>query len=432
MNSVMTRLKSLLIACATVVAITAASPASDWPEFRGGPERSGIWNEPGLPSTLPKDGPVVLWKQTLGAGYAGPAVAEGRLFIMDRLKPSATNAADTERLLCLDAMDGKLVWQLPYPRALKLKGGYDNGPRCTPTVRDGRVYALGAMGDLHCVDAKSGAIIWKKDLIAECAAVVPDWGVANAPLLEGKMLILQAGGKPGGTVMAFDKDTGKELWRALDDKAGYSPVIAINSAGRRQLIAWTGEAMCALNPADGSVFWHWKRELAWDQAISVPTFHAERNILLFPSDREGCIALQLGRDKPAASVAWDRTTLGCLHTSPILVGDYIYALNHYGSDKATCGDVRCLSVADGNLVWTEKSVTTLKGFAQATLTRNAANDTWYITNDRGELILARATPAGFKELARAQLTGPTWSHPAYANGRIYSRSETSLVCASLK
>ncbi len=432
MNTPMTLLTSFLVALATLVSITFGAIASDWPEFRGGPERSGIWNEPGLPPTLPKNGPAVLWKQTLGSGYAGPAVADGRVFIMDRLNPSATNAADTERLLCLDANDGKQLWQLPYTRALKLKGGYDNGPRCTTTVRDGRVYAFGAMGDLHCVDAKSGAVIWKKDLMAESAAVVPDWGFANAPLIEDKLLIVQAGAKPGGTVMAFDKKTGKELWRALDDKAGYSPVIAITAAGRRQLIVWTGEAMCALNPADGSVFWHMRRKLAWDQAISVPTFHARLNLVLFPSDREGCIALQLGSDKPAASVAWDRTTLGCLHTSPILVGDHIYALNHYGLDKATCGDLRCLSVADGDLVWAEKSVTTLKGFAQATITRNAANDTWYITNDTGELILARATPEGFKELARAQLTGKTWSHPAYANGRIYSRSETSLVCASLK
>mgnify|MGYP003347328383 CR=1 FL=1 len=133
-----------------------------------------------------------------------------------------------------------------------------------------------------------------------------------------------------------------------------------------------------------------------------------------------------------SATAWDRTTLGCLHTSPVLVGNHVYALNHYGVDKPTCGDVRCVSVSKGDVAWTEKGVTTLKGFAHATLTRNAANDTWYITNDRGELILARMTPEGYKENSRAQLTGQTWSHPAYANGRVYSRSETTLVCASLK
>jgi outer membrane protein assembly factor BamB len=406
--------------------------AGDWPEFRGNAQRTAVWHEPGLPAALPKEGPKVLWRQSIGHGYSGPAVANGRVFIQDRLKPGGTNTADTERLLCLDARDGSLTWAVAHPRELKLRGGYDNGPRCTPTVRDGRVFALGAMGDFVCADEKTGAVIWRKDFLKEFSAEIPEWGLATSPLIEGRLVIVQAGGKPGATVIAFDRETGREAWRALDDKAGYAPVIAIESAGRRQLIAWTGEAMCALDPVTGAVHWREPRKLAWDQAVSVPTWHAGRSLLLFPSDREGCVALRLASDRPAFTTAWDRTALACLHASPVLVGDHVYALHHYGLEKATCGQVRCINVADGEMKWAEGSVTKLKGFAQATLTLNAATGVWYVTNDRGELITAKMTPEGFQELSRAQLTGTTWSHPAYAQRRIFARSETTLLCAALE
>ena len=427
MNPVASRLKTFLVVARASTAAVRAH-ASDWPEFRGA-GRTGIWNEPGLPTTLPKDGPKVIWKQTLGSGYAGPAVADGKLFILDATK--SAGQPDGERLQCFDANDGRALWQVAWPRALKLKGGYDNGPRCTPTVREGKVYALGAKGDLLCVDAKSGGVIWRKDFLKDYDATVPDWGFANAPLVEGKMLVVQVGGRADATVVAFDKDTGRELWRALGDRAGYAPIVAIESGGKRQLIAWTGEAICSLNPTDGKVLWRHPRKLRWDQAISVPTFHAGLNLLLFPTENEGCLALQPGRDETAAKVAWDQPTLACLHTSPVLVGNHVYAL-HHGTDESECGELRCVEVATGAVKWAEKSVTRLKGFAHATVTRNAATDTWYITNDQGELILAKADAAGYRELARASVTGKTWTHPAYANRRIYTRSETSLVCLSLE
>ena len=420
-----------LLFTATLLFVSLQAPAGDWPEFRGGAARSGVWNEPGLPTTLPKEGPKVLWKQTIGSGYAGPAVAGGKLFILDGMKGAGAAQLDTERLLCFDANDGKPVWQAVWPRATALKGGYDNGPRCTPTVQDGKVYALGAKGDLLCVDAKTGAILWRKDFIKDFSAIVPDWGYANAPLVEGQMLIVQVGGQPAATIMAFDKDTGRELWRALGDRAGYAPIIAINSGGRRQLIVWTGEAMCSLNPADGAVFWRAPRKLQWDQAIAVPTFHAGLNMILFPSEVEGCVALRLDRDQPGFKIAWDKPTLACLHASPVLMGEQVLAL-HHGTDQAACGELRCVDVATGDVKWSEKSITTLKGFAHATVTRNSGNDTWYLTNDQGELILAKADAAGYRELARASLTGKTWTYPAYANRRIYARSLTSLVCASLE
>ena len=405
--------------------------ASDWPEFRGNPARNGIWNEPGLPATLPKDGPQVLWKYTLGAGYSGPAVAEGRLYVLDRLKPPAADV-DTERVVCLDANSGKEVWVHAYPCALKFKGGYENGPRSTPTVRAGKVYTLGSMAHLHCLDAASGKVLWEKNLLAEYKARIPWWGMANSPLIEGQMVILQAGGDTNATVMAFDQDTGRELWRSLSDKTGYSTMVAINSGGQRQLIVWTGDAICSLNPTNGEVFWRHPRTLKWDQAIATPTFHAGLNMLFISADREGTIAFQLDHDKPGAKVAWDNFSLSCLHTSPVLEGDYLFGLNHNGAFENECGEFRCVKAATGEKVWAATNVTRLGRFAQASVTRNAGNNVWYLLNELGELILARADAKEYRQLARAQLIGKTWSQPAYANKKIYARSETSLICASLE
>ena len=405
--------------------------AADWPEWRGGPARDGVWNEPGLPKSLPKDGPKIIWKQSIGTGYSGPSVAGDRLFVMDRVQPPAV-AQDTERVLCFSATDGSAVWTNAYPCALKLKGGYENGPRSTPTVRDGKVFSLGAMGNFFCMDARDGKVIWSHDLRAEFQAHLPDWGLANAPLLEGRMVIIQAGGQTNGTVMAFDRESGREIWRSLSDEAGYASIIAIESGGKRQLIVWTGDALCSLDPATGRVFWREPRVLRWKQVVITPLFHAEKNILFVSSDRETGHALQLNKDAPGFKPLWDIASLNSLHSNLVLDGDYIYGLHHDGNIKQTCGEFRCVSIATGEKMWAVTNVTRIGGFAQTSTTHNTGNGVWYLLNESGELILAEATPQGYRELARGQLTGKTWSHPAFAHRRIFARAENSLVCASLE
>jgi len=416
----------LVLACSSL-GLTAA----DWPEWRGGPARNGIWNEPGLPRSLPKDGPKVLWKQTIGTGYSGPSVAGDRVFVLDRVKPPVAEQ-DTERVLCFSATDGRPLWTNAYPCALKLKGGYENGPRSTPTVRDGKVYSLGAMGNLFCLDARDGAVVWSHDLQREFQAHLPVWGQANAPLIEGRLVILQAGGQTNGTVMAFDRDSGKEVWRSLSDEAGYASIAIIESGGARQLIVWTGDALCSLEPTTGRVFWREPRVLAWKQAVMTPIFHAAKNLLMISSDRETAHTLTLGKEAPGYQVLWDIPSLNSLHSNPVLDGDYVYGLHHNGGNKGECGEFRCIRLTTGEKMWAVTSVTRIGGFAHASVTRNAGNGVWYLLNELGELILAEATPQGYRELARTQLTGKTWSHPAFAHRRIYARAENSLVCASLE
>lgn len=415
-----------------VLAFTASAlSAADWPEWRGGPARDGVWNESGLPKSLPKDGPKILWKQTIGTGYSGPSVAGERLYVLDRLKPPLAGQ-DTERVLCFSALDGRPLWTNAYPCALKLKGGYENGPRSSPTVRDGKVYTLGAMGNFFCMDVRDGKILWSHDLRQEFQARLPDWGLANAPLLEGRLVIIQAGGQANATVMAFDRESGKEVWRSLSDEAGYASITVIESGGTRQLIVWTGDALASLDPATGRVFWREPRVLAWKQAVMTPIFHAGKNLLLIGSDRETVHTLQLGKDAPGFKVLWDLPSLNSLHSNPVLDGDHVYGVNHDGKIKGECGEFRCISIATGEKMWAVTNVTRIGGFAHASVTHNAGNGVWYLLNESGELILAEATPQGYRELSRGQLTGKTWSHPAFANRRIFARAENSLVCASLE
>jgi len=409
----------------------SVSSAAEWPEWRGGPERAGVWNEPGLPRTLPGEGPKILWSQTIGAGYSSPSVSGGRVYVLDRLKPPAAGA-DTERVLCFAAATGQPLWTNAYPCALKFKGGYENGPRATPTVRAGKVFTLGSMSDLRCLDAASGRTLWQHDLRAEYQARIPTWGTASAPWLEGSLVIVQAGGTNRTSVVAFDQDTGREVWRSLDDKPGYAAIVGLDVGATRQLIVWTAEAICSLNPKNGGVFWRLPRPLAWDQAIATPMYHAASGLLLISSDREGTIALKLDAAKPGYTVAWENLNLNSLHSNPVLAGDFVYGLNHNGRFKSECGEFRCVKIATGELQWAVTNVTRMGMHTHATVSRNAGNDTFYLTNELGELILASATPDGYHELARAQLTGKTWSHPAYANRRIYTRSETTLVCAGLE
>ncbi len=417
--------------------------AGDWPEWRGGPARDGHWTDASLPPQLGPAPLPIVWKVRLGTGFSGPSVSHGRVYVMDRFAPgtpdpSASSTAenaphpDTERLLCLDAETGNIVWKVGYTRALKLKRGYENGPRATPTVADGKVYAIGAMGDFHCVDAQSGQVLWKKDLLRDYNARLPDWGVANAPLVESNLVVLQAGGRPGATVIAFHRDTGREVWRSLSDIPGYASIIAIDAGGRRQLIVWTADAICSLDPADGKVFWRHPRQLRWDQAIATPIYDKNLNLLLISSEREGTLALQLDRAPPGFHVEWDHFSLSCLHSCPVLVGDYIYGLNYNGLFPNNGGEFRCIKAATGELMWAATNVTKLAQQAQTTTTYNDGNHLFYLLNDQGQLILARATPEAYQEVGRVQLIGKTWTHPAFANHRIYARAERTLLCASLE
>jgi len=237
---------------------TIAIRAEDWPEIRG-KGRTGVWNETGIIQSFPADGLKVLWRTPVKAGFAGPAVADGRVFVVDFEETQKPRG--TERALALDEKTGKVLWTQEWP--VDYRGmSYSVGPRATPTVDADRVYVAGADGKLFCFNAKTGAILWKKDYVADYGADRSkwafDWGFASSPIVDGNRLICMVGGKDNAKVVAFDKLTGKEIWRALssDSELGVGqPIIITAGGGTRQLIVWYPGAVASLDPETGKKYW---------------------------------------------------------------------------------------------------------------------------------------------------------------------------------
>ena len=224
------------LVCAVTLLGSLAGPsiirADDWPQWLG-PRRDGVWRETGILKAFPKDGPPIRWRTPIGGGYAGPAVAGGRVYVLDRLVASGTkNPADAfatnsipgrERVLCLNEATGKVLWKRDYNCPYTVS--YPAGPRATPLIHGGKVYTLGTMGDLLCLHAADGAVIWSHNLPRDYKARVPFWGYAAHPLMDGDRLICLVGGE-GTEVVAFHKDTGKELWRSMTVDGAARSVIA--------------------------------------------------------------------------------------------------------------------------------------------------------------------------------------------------------------
>jgi len=421
--------------------------ADDWPQWLG-PQRDGVWREKGILKEFLSGGPKVRWRAPAGAGYSGAAVVGNRVYLTDRIvAPKTSTPSDpfargqipgVERVLCLDEGDGKVIWKHEYDCPYDMS--YPAGPRATPLVESDRVYTLGAEGNLLCFQRDSGEVIWSRDFKRDFGARTPLWGFAGHPLIEGNKLVCLVGGQ-GSVAMAFDKMTGKELWRALSAKEpGYCPPTMIEAGGRRQLIIWHPESINALDPETGALFWSVPMEVR--SGLSIPTPRQHGDLLFITSFYNGPIMLRLAKDKPGATVLWrgksnsERNTDG-LHSiipTPFFDGDYIYGVCSYGQ-------LRCLKAATGERVWETFEATTggkEVRWANAFLIKNG--DRFFLPNEKGDLIIARLTPDGYHEISRTHLLEPTntaagrdvvWSHPAFANRSIYARNDKELVCASL-
>ncbi|MBI3880881.1 MAG: PQQ-binding-like beta-propeller repeat protein [Verrucomicrobia bacterium] len=415
---------------AQVVPLLAAcaAQAEDWPQFRG-PNRDGVWNETGLLKTFPAGGLKIRWRVPVGAGLSSPIVSGGRVFLCDSeiKKPKAR-----ERVHCFDEKSGKTLWshsdEVDYPDwAFDPKN--PAGPDATPIVAGGKVFALGKNAHLVCLDVRDGAVLWERDLMK-------DYGLAEfsgstpSPLIEDRLLILVGGGKPDACVIALDKDSGKEVWRALGDKWTYSSPIVISAGGKRQLIVWTPAAITSLDPATGKIWWREKRDSQGDYTAASPVFHD--GLLL-----AGFVMFRLGADKPDATVLWPEANTSFTRrilsqTSIPLIRD-----GRVFSDKSY-GHLVCLDARTGKLVWQNEEVTDKKNGATQQLFPNG--DSVLIFTNEGNLIRARLNADGYKEISRVRLIEPTspfagrnlvWPLPAFANQHVFARNGEELICASL-
>ena len=424
----------LVAAIACLPGLAGRLCADDWPQWRG-PNRDGVWRETGIVDKLPAGRIPLRWRAKVSSGYSGPTVAGGRVYVTDRL----TAPAEVERVLCFDADTGRRLWTHTY--AARYRGvSYTAGPRAAVTVDDGRAYALGTMGHFHCLDAATGRVLWEKNLAAAYRIRMPIWGIAAAPLVDGERVVLLIGGAGGACVVALDKKSGREVWRALADRASYSAPIVIRQAGRRVLVCWTGDSVAGLDPRTGKV--HWKHPFKPARmVINVPTPVILGDRLFVTGFYDGSLMLRLLPDRPAVEKLWRRRgaserktdALHAMISTPVFMGGHVYGVDSYG-------ELRCLDAATGDRVWEDLTATPKARWSNIHMVRNGGR-IWML-NERGELIVSALSPKGFHEIGRAKLIDPTtdqlrqrggvcWSHPAFAHRCVYARNDRELVCASL-
>ncbi|MBI2929291.1 MAG: PQQ-like beta-propeller repeat protein [Verrucomicrobia bacterium] len=400
--------------------------ADDWPQWRG-PNRDGVWNETGIVESFPPDGLKVRWRVPVGRGWSSPVVAKGRVYVTDVQLAGPTAR---ERVLCFEETTGKLLWSRPYAVDYP-EWAFDpnaGGPRATPIVRDGKLFTLGCLGHLFCLNAAKGVVVWKKSLAKEYGLEAFS-GITASPLIEGELLILQISAKPSACVVAFEKNTGKEAWRALNDSFTYSPPIILTAGGKRQLIVWTQEAVTSLDPATGKSWWREQLRTSGDVAVSTPVFSNDRLLV-------AGLMMKLDADKPAASVLWPETRAVSKRvlsntSTALLQGDYVFSAK-------TSGELVCLEAGTGKEVWQTNTVTSLKNGSSIHLTLNG--DSVLLFTDQGNLIRARLSSQGYQEVSRVHLLDATypfngrnvvWPPPAYANRHVFARNDQELICASL-
>ncbi len=406
--------------------------ADDWPQWRG-PHRDGVWRETGIVSAFRSDELPIKWRAAIHPGYCGPTVAEGRVFVTDRV----AEPVQTERILCFDASSGEPLWSVAYEAVYEI--GYTAGPRASVTVDSGRAFALGAMGHLHCIDAASGRILWKKDLAQAFQIRMPIWGIAAAPLVHDSLVIVHIGGAEA-CVVALHTSDGRTAWSALDDRAGYSAPVVVQQAGRDVVVCWTGDSVAGLDPNSGTVLWRYPfPPTQMPIGIATPVVQGRR--LFVTSFYDGSLMLRLDSRKTAIHKVWHKRGRDEKHTeaihsiisTPLLVDDHIYGVDSYG-------ELRCLDARTGERIWEDRRATPRSRWSTIHFVRNG--DRVWMFNERGELIIARLSPQGYEEISRAALIEPTrdqlrqrggvcWAHPAFANRHVFARNDKELVCASL-
>lgn len=450
----------LLLVPALFLLAGLPAAADDWPGWLG-PQRDAVWRETGILEKFPSGGPKVLWRKSIGGGYAGPAVANGKVYVTDRVLEKGqredknpfkrANSKGEERVLCFDATTGKELWKVAYPS--KYTMSYPCGPRTTPVVHQGKVYTLGGMGDLLCLDAGSGKKLWSKQFMTDYDAEVPLWGFSAHPLIDGDNLICLVGKSP--VVVAFNKDTGKEVWRSLkldNAQVGYCPPVIYTLGKKRHLVIWHPEAVVGLDPATGKELWSHPWSISNNLTISTPRQVGD-NRLFVTAFYNGCRLLEITEDgdgKCAVKAVWQSKARGerpgqtdklhSIMSTPYIKDGHIYGVCSYG-------ELRCLDLKTGTRQWSELTASGAgkapERWANAFLV--AQGDRFFLFNELGELVIARLTPKGYQEIDRTKILEPTgqlaggfssarkivWTHPAFANRAMFARNDNEIVAVSL-
>jgi outer membrane protein assembly factor BamB len=388
--------------------------AADWPQLHG-PARDGHSTETKLSWAWPKGGPPVLWKKDVGSGWASPVVAGGKLYLFHRVK-------DDEVLQCFNPATGEQEWVSAYPAKYRDDFGFDDGPRATPTVADGKIFTLGANGDLRVLELPKGKELWRRNLLADYKADKGFFGVACSPILIDKKLLVNVGGKGAG-VVAFEAATGKELWKATDDAASYSSPTVAEIDGKPAAVFLTRFGLRVLDPANGKVLY----ELPWKPRINESVQGAtplvwKDEIFLTVSYSTGAV-LAKAKGGELTEIWSNDKSLSSQYNTPVRVGEYMYGV-HGRSDVGTA-QLRCVEWKTGAVKWSEAN------FGVSSLL--AVDGGLLALTEGGDLVRFDASPDGYKERGRASvLSKPTRASPALADGFLFARDGSKLVSVKLK
>ncbi|MEM6655253.1 MAG: PQQ-binding-like beta-propeller repeat protein [Planctomycetota bacterium] len=444
----MRALLPVISAAALCLSTGVSAHADDWPQWLG-PQRDGVYREEGVVSEIPDGGLPIKWSADVGYGYAGPAVADGRVYLFDyvvesgeikNLPSTRDELAGSERLTAYDAATGDVVWRREYAREYAVS--YGGGPRCTPTVDGDRVYTLGAEGDLVCRQTADGEELWRRSFRDDFGVTTPIWGHSAHPLVVGDLLVCVVGG-PGSVAVAFDKLSGEERWRNLSaGEPGYCPPTLIRHNGAQQLLIWHPESLNALRPTTGEVVWSLPVRPSFGMSITQPRQLDDK--LYIGAIGNVSVLMQLRPDGSDVDVLWSggpkqgvRTANATAHLEAGVV---------YGVDCET-SQLMAVSMVDGERLWTTQEPVFGGGRARhgtAFLVRHetagAPTGRYFLFNELGELITAELTADSYTETGRMPVLAPTssafgrpvvWSHPAFAGRAVFARNDEKLVCVDL-
>jgi len=406
----------------------------DWPQWMG-PERDGTWHLDLEKESLDKGDLKKTWEVPVGHGYCGPTVANGMVYLMDYIGESTRS----ERVLCFDAGSGNLIWTHEYECQYS-RVGYPTGPRASVLIDEGRAYSFGTMGDLYCLNAYTGKELWHVSGEDDFNSEIPVWGLASSPIMEKNLLIVQIGGTPDACIMAFDKITGKEVWRSLSDNASYSAPVVIDQAGKRVLVCWTGDNLAGIDSETGSVYW--KVPFVRKQGIiNIATPVSSPPYIFLSSFWDGSMLVKLDDRTQNAELIWVRAgeserntdALHCCISTPVIQDGYIYGIDSYG-------EFRCLDLMTGDRIWNDNTLVPYGRWANVHFVKQGKK-IWAF-NELGELVLIELSPDGHRDLGRVELLKPVsvspnprggvnWAHPAFSGRKIYARSDAMLVCYEL-
>jgi outer membrane protein assembly factor BamB len=380
---------------------------ANWPQWRG-PNRDGVSKETGLLKQWPENGPPLVWKASgAGRGYSSFAVANGRLYTMGL-------RGDREVLVAFDIANGKEAWATPHGGAFRNDQG--DGPRGTPTVDGDRVYALGGNGDLSAIDAKTGKLIWSKNVLKEVGGSNITWGISESPLVLGNKVLVNAGAN-NASIVALNKENGAVIWKSQSDEAGYSSAIPLQVNGGTQVVFFTGARAVGLDVNNGKLLWEYRKPS--NRTANVATPIARGNRVFISSDYgTGGGVVEIKPDNTAQEIYFTKDMRNH-HSSSILVGDYLY-----GFSSAI---LTAMKFDTGEIAWRDRSVG--KGslvFADGHL---------YAFSENGVVGLIEATPEGYREKGRFKIQQeslPTWAHPVVAGGRLYLRDQDTIYAYDVK